>query len=215
MGFLTLALLGTAAFGALAVLGTGRLLWSIAGAALMLGATGYALQGRPSLGGQAAKPQVDMQPLDPTVVALRNRMLGLPERTADGAYLVAADAMRRAGEDGYAVRAILGGIRHVPNSLMLWVGLGDTLAAHDGGRVSPPVLFAFQQALRISPEHPAPPFFLGLAYVREGNFAAARPYWARALALSPMGSSYREEIGLRLVLLDRYLAEASAMPTRP
>lgn len=215
MGFLTLALLGAAAFGALALLGTGRLLWSVAGAALMLGATGYALQGRPLLNGQAAKPQVDAQPLDPNVVNLRNRMLGLPERTADGAYLVAADAMRRAGEDGYAVKVILGGIRHVPNSLMLWVGLGDALSAHDGGRMSPPALFAFQQALRISPDHPAPPFFLGLAYVREGNFAAARPYWARALALSPVGSSYREEIGLRLMLLDRYIVEAAAVPAKP
>lgn len=215
MGFVILALFGAAAFAAMAWLGVGRLLWSVTGAALMLGATGYALQGRPFLGGQAAKPSVDAQPLDPAVVNLRNRMLGLPERTADGAYLVAADAMRRAGEDGYAVKAILGGLRRVPNSLLLWVGLGDSLAAHDGGRVSPAALFAFQQALRISPEHPAPPFFLGLAYIREGNFAMARPYWARALALSPQGSSYRQEIGLRLMLLDRYIAAMNDAPTRP
>ena len=79
--------------------------------------------------------------------------------------------MRREGEDRLAVQAILGGLRRIPNSLLLWVGLGDALAQHDGGRVSPPALFAFQQARRISPAHPAPPFFLGLAYVRAGDFA--------------------------------------------
>lgn len=213
MGFLILALLGTAALSTMALLGVRRLLWGLAGAALMLGATGYALQGRPSLRGQAARPQLAVQSLDPVILNLRDRMLGRPERSGDGAYIVAADAMRRAGEDGYAVKAIIGGIRRVPNSLMLWVGLGEALAAHDGGRVSPPALFAFRQALRISPEHPAPPFFLGLAYVREGNFAAARPYWARALTLSPEGSSYREEIGLRLLLLDRYVADTEGGPT--
>lgn len=196
-------------------LGLRRPLWSLAGAALMLGATGYALQGRPFLDGEATHPQASIEPLDPTIVNLRDRMLGRPERSGDGAYLVAADAMRRAGEDGYAVKVILGGIRHVPNSLMLWVGLGDALAAHDGGRVSPPALFAFRQAMRISPEHPAPPFFLGLAYARSGEFAVARPYWVRALALSPQGTSYRDDIGIRLFLLDRYIAEAAGAPGGP
>lgn len=208
MGFLTLAVLGAAAFGALALSGVGRLLWTLAGAALMLGATGYALQGRPFLSGRQARPQAVAAQLDPGLMDLRDRMLGRPQFSGDGSYLVAADAMRRAGEGRLAVQAVLGGIRRVPNSLMLWVGLGDALAAHDGDRVSPPALFAFQQARRISPEHPAPPFFLGLAYIRAGDFSAARPLWAKALALSPAGTSYRTDIAIRLALLDRYLAEA-------
>ncbi len=208
MGFLTLAILAAAAFGGLALLGVRRSLWSLAGAAVMLGATGYALQGRPFLPGERARPREAVAPLDPGLLALRDAMLGRPQFSGDGAYLVAGDAMRRAGEDRFAVQAILGGIRRVPNSLMLWVGLGDALAAHDGGQVSPSALFAFQQAMRISPDHPAPPFFLGLAYVRTGDFAAARPLWARALVLSPAGAAYRREIGLRLFLLDRYLAAA-------
>jgi len=59
--------------------------------------------------------------------------------------------------------------------------------------------------MRLSPRHPAPPFFLGLAYVRTGNFAAARPYWARALALTPKTVSYHDDIAIRLALLDRLI----------
>ena len=205
MGFLALLVLLAVAMGGMALLGVRRQLWSLAGAALMLGATGYALQGRPFLPGQTARPQAKTAVIDPGLIEFRERMLG--RLTGDWSYLVAADAMRRAGEERLAVQAILGGIRRVPNSLMLWVGLGEALAEHDGDRVSPPALFAFQQAMRISPAHPAPPFFLGLAHVKAGDFAAARPLWARALALCPPNVSYRQDIAMRLALLDRFLAE--------
>jgi tetratricopeptide (TPR) repeat protein len=206
MGYLALALFGAGAFAAMAMLGVRRPLWSLAGAALMLGAIGYALQGRPMLAASPAQPQAAVAPPDQGLIDLRDRMLG--RFTADWSYLVAADAMERAGEPALAVRAILGGIQQIPNSLELWIGLGDALAAHDGGKVSPPALFAFQRAMRLAPDHPAPPFFLGIAYVRAGDFAAARPLWARALALTPKAVSYRAQIAERLALLDRYLAEA-------
>ena len=93
----------------------------------------------------------------------------------------------------------------MPESVSLWTVLGSTLARHDADQVSPPALFAFQQAARLSPDHPGPPFFLGLAYVRAGNLAAARVPWARALALSPATAPYRAPIAERLALLDRYL----------
>jgi cytochrome c-type biogenesis protein CcmH/NrfG len=112
------------------------------------------------------------------------------------------------------VQVLLGGIRIAPKSLVLWTGLANAMAAHDGNQVSPPALFAFQQAMRLAPKHPAPPFFLGLAYVRAGEFAKARPYWGKALALTPANISYRGEIEVRLALLDRLLA-AQDVPGRP
>src|SRR3546814_7244633 len=54
MGWVWLIVIGAAAAGALALLGVGRGLWSLVGAALMLGATGYALQGRPDEPGSPA-----------------------------------------------------------------------------------------------------------------------------------------------------------------
>ena len=54
MGWLALLLIGAGSFALLVALRVDRLLWSFAGAALMLGATGYALQGSPTLPGKAA-----------------------------------------------------------------------------------------------------------------------------------------------------------------
>ncbi len=212
MGWVTLALTGAAAFGLLALLKVDRLLWTMVASALMLGAAGYALQGSPSLPAHPVVTAQTPQPDDTELTDLRDRML---ERyTGQAAYLVAADAMTRAGDRRAAVQVLLGGLRIAPDSLVLWTGLGEALAAHDGNQVSPSALFAFQQAMRLAPRHPAPPFFLGLAYVRAGNLEAARPYWARALALTPSNISYREEIAIRLALLDRVLATPDAVSGR-
>ncbi|MFT6571807.1 MAG: cytochrome c-type biogenesis protein CcmH/NrfG [Sphingomonas echinoides] len=73
--------------------------------------------------------------------------------------------------------------------------------------VSPAARFAFNHATQIAPDHPAPPFFEGLAYVEAGDFRAAQPYWARALALSPPAISYRRDIAVRLYALNIALAQ--------
>lgn len=213
MGYLTLLVLAAAAFAGMTRFGVARPLWSMAGAALMAGATGYAWQGHPGLSGAKPHPEATIRALDPRLIDLRDRMLG--SFTLDAAYLNVADAMGRAGEPRLAIQAILGGIRKNPDSLPLWIGLGTALAMHDGDRLSPPALFAFDHARHLAPAHPAPLFFEGVAYVKAGNFAAARPLWARALALSLDGTSYKRDIAARLALLDRYLVEAGqAPPTR-
>ena len=210
MGWLWLGIIAVGAFALLAVLRVDRLLWSMVAAALMLGAAGYALQGEPELAGHPVVTGTTITPDDGSMIELRDKML---ERyTGAAAYLVAADAMTRIGERRAAVKVLLGGIRVAPKSLVLWTGLANALAAHDGDQVSPPALFAFQQAMRIAPRHPAPPFFLGLAYVRSGNFAAGRPYWARALELTPKSVSYHDEIAVRLALLDQVMAAQDAAP---
>lgn len=212
MGWLWLAIIGAVTFGVLWRAGLARELWAFVGAALMLGATGYAWQQRATLPGHPVKADAEPIDVDPGLVELREAMLG--RFTGDGAYMIAADAMTRVGDTGSAVRVVLGGLEKYPQSLTLWTGLGSAYATHDGNLVSPPALFAFQHAAKLAPKHPAPPFFLGLAYVRAGDFAAARPLWARALALSPQGASYRKGIALRLNMLDRYLAIAERMQTQ-
>lgn len=204
MGWVALALIGCGAMALLAWMKLVRALWSLAGAALMLGAAGYALQGSPNLPGREPVIAVPAPENNAALIALREQMFG--RFSLDGAYLIAADAMTRSGDPRAAVQVILGGIRTIPKSTLLWTGLGTALSAHDGNQMSPPALFAFQQATRLSPRHPAPPFFQGLAYVRAGNFGAARPLWARALTLTPPGITWRRDIAVRLALLDRYLA---------
>lgn len=203
MGYLTLALLGGAAFAVLAAMRVARPLWSLVGAALFLGAAGYAWQGRPLLPSADASPRVDAAPIEPEMIALRASLLGT--YTQDAAYLIASDAMARSGDPRAAAAVMLGAVRKLPSSFIAWTWLGTTLAG-ETGQVAPPALLAFRRAAQLAPEHPAPPFYAGLAYVRAGDFATARAYWRRAFALSPQGTSYRQEIGLRLSLLERLLA---------
>lgn len=210
MGWIALALIGVATGGVLWGIGIPRALWVFVGAALMLGAAGYALQGDPVLPGHPVKANAERIDVDPGLIELRDDMLG--RYRADTAYLVASDAMMRSGNPAYAVNVILGGIAKYPDSLALWTGLGMAMATHDGGQVSPPVTFAFARAMQLAPRHPAPPFFLGLAYVRAGDLAAARPYWARALALTPPRVAFRGEIVERLAVLDQFLAEMDGAP---
>lgn len=203
MGWLWLALLGAGAMAGLVAFGLSRRLLSFAGSALMLGAAGYAVQGRPALPAKAAAPIVSAEAEDPQLIELRDRLFG--RYSQDHAYEVAAEAMARVGDERSAARAYLGGVNRLPRSVALWTGLGGALAAHDG-QMSPPARLAFDRALKLAPDHPGPPFFLGLAYVRTDDYAAALPWWRRALALSPEGTEYREDIRVRLALLERLLA---------
>jgi len=205
MGWAMLTLIGVSTLLALWLGGVSRSLWSFVGAALMLGAAGYTLQQRASLPGRPVASVAEPIELNPAMIELRDSMLG--RFTGDGAYLMAADGMTRSGDTRSAVQAVLGGIAKYPTSLTLWTGLGMAYAQHDG-TVSPAALFAFRHAMHLAPAHPAPPFFLGTAYISSGQLAQARPYWARALALSPQGASYRNEIAARLKALDDYLAAA-------
>lgn len=204
MGWIALGLIGVLAAVALWLFGVARPLWSFIGAGLMLGATGYAVQGRPGLPGDPVEAFARPIALDEALIALRGDMLG--RYTGEAAYLTLADGLTRAGNPRAAVQVMLGGVAYAPKSYVLWTWLGMAYARHDGGAVSPAARLAFEQAMRLAPRHPAPPFFLGVALIQSGDFAAARPYWARALALTPKGLSYRPAIADRLAILDKYLA---------
>lgn len=203
-GFVVLAVIGALAFGAMVLLRLPRMLWSFAGAALFLGAAGYAWQGRPALAAAPARPATDPVAVEPEAVMFRERLMG--RFTADAAYLIASDAMLRAGDRRAAARVVLGGVRAIPRSFILWTQLGTNLAMLDGNQMSPAAKLAFGRAFQLAPEHPAPPYYAGLAYIRAGDLPAARRLWLRAVTLSPDGADYRRSIATQLLLLDRYMA---------
>ena len=209
-GFVALAVIAAAAAGALVLLRLPKLLWSFAGAALCLGAAGYSWQGRPALAASPAQPAANSVPIAPEAIALRERLMG--RFTADTAYLVASDAMLRAGDRRAAAKVVLGGVRALPRSFILWTQLGTTLAMVDGDQVSPAAKLAFGRAMQLAPLHPAPPYYAGLAYVRAGDLETGRRFWRRAVALSPKRMDYREAIAAQLMLLDQYMAALSAAP---
>lgn len=213
MGWVVLAGIGAAVFAALWALGLPRSLWSFAGAALMLGAAGYALQARPDLAGAPVAAAKKAQPDDPMLRDLRSAMFG--RFTYIDGYFFASDALMRGGDPGKAAKLMLGGVRASPQDAALWTWLGITLAEADGRKVSPAAGIAFRRAIALAPKHPGPRFFYGLAQVRANNFAAARPLWADALRLTPAGASYRNDIAMRLALLDRFLLLQSQAQDAP
>jgi tetratricopeptide (TPR) repeat protein len=203
MGWAIFFGLALVAFAALALLRIDRRLWSMAGAALMLAAAGYAWQGSP---GQPASPAVrdaEARGAGEAMIDLRSQMFG--RFGLDGAYLTAADALSRSGSPQYEVQAILGGIRRDGTSVQLWTALGDALARHDR-QLSPAAKLAFDHAAQLGPTHPGPPFFRGLALIRMNDFAGAEAAWRRALALTPADAPYRAQIAVRLEMLGRLRA---------
>jgi tetratricopeptide (TPR) repeat protein len=203
MGWAMMAAIGVAAAGLLVAFGLRRGAWSAAGAALMVGAIGYAVQGNPGLPGHPVRADAQGIEADPGIVELRGAMFG---RYGDDAlYFVTSDALQRAGDTTRAVTLLLGAIRHKPDDAALWTELGNAIAAHDGGYVSPAAQLAFRRARQLAPANPGPYFFAGLAAVRAGDFASAEPLWKKALALTPADAGYRPLLTERTELLRRYL----------
>lgn len=205
MGWVMLAIIGLGTVLLLWALGMPRFLWMFTGAAVMLGATGYALQGSPMLPGHPVSREAEMRDIDTGLVELRHQMFG--HITFANAYFVASDALARSGRGRSAVRVMLAGIHKAPGDASLWTGLGLAYTEHDNGYISPAAQLAFAHAIKLAPNHPGPYFFYGLALVRSGDYAAARPYWHRALALTPDDAKFRDGLELRVDLLDRLLAD--------
>lgn len=188
----------------------GALLWRFAtlsraakelmAAALLLGIAGYAWQGTPGERGHPKPAKAAETQPDSAFALERQAVLG---RFGGGAqWLDYADALHRMGYDRSAVTAIKSGLRQHPNDADLWVGLGNALVLHGDGLVSPAAKLAFAQAARLSPEHPGPPYFLGLAYAQAGQMDQAAEIWRSLLARAPADAPWRKDIADRLATIE-------------
>lgn len=201
MGWVWLALIGCAALALLWFVPTSRYIGTVAAAALLFGASGYALQQNASLPGHPVRANAQEIEIDPSLVAFRQAVM--PASAEDQASLAGADDKVRQGDTAAAAQGLLAAIDRRPTHAVLWTALGGVLAAHDGGHVSPAAQFAFRQAFRLAPRDPGPPFFLGLAYVQSGDLQATKRAWLQTLALAPRDAPYRIAIAERLVMIDR------------
>ncbi|MES2443463.1 MAG: cytochrome c biogenesis factor-like protein [Pseudomonadota bacterium] len=202
-GWLVLGVIAIAAALLLALIGFPTRLWTIAGTALLLGATGYAWQGSPGLAGHPVTAEGTKVEIPVQITDLRDAMFG--RFGFDQANFMRADAMTRIGAPGTAVRVMQDAVRKAPRDAAAWTGLGTTLAEHDKG-VSPAARMAFDRAMALWPQHPGPPFFLGLALARAGQAAEGRAFVARAVDLAPAGASYRPDLVMWLGLIDANIA---------
>ena len=157
-----------------------------AAAALLLAASGYALQGRPGLPASpaSASAERDIFPLTDA----RHAFFGHFTR-AEG-WLRMSEALARDGKSEDSVGILQNAVRRYPGDPQLWIGLGNALVDHSQG-LSPPAELAYQRAAQLVPGHPAPPFFYGLALARSGDKQAGVTIWKRLLARAPKGGSWR------------------------
>ena len=175
----------------------------LAGAAIMLGLAGYALQGSPSLPG---KPVAAPEEPEGFGDAITDQRQGMAERFGPAAqWLGMSDGFARTGKTELAAKTLEKGLDKYPDNVDLWVGLGNALAAHSGGAMSPEAALAFDEAARRDPSHPAPPFFAGLALAQGGDLKGAETVWSQLLARSPADAPWRPDLEMRLAQLRQAL----------
>jgi cytochrome c-type biogenesis protein CcmH len=175
----------------------------LSSAAILLGVAGYALQGSPMLPGNLVAA-ADEAPLPPELAEQSIRKVMSSKFGAEGQWIDLSDALIRAGRSKTAVSVLSGGVQRSPNNPDLWVALGNALVVHGGGQMNPASQFAFERAAKLSPNHPGPPFFLGLALLQSGKAEEAGDVWRALLARAPEGAPWRAD-------LERRLAEIAQM----
>lgn len=168
-------------------------------AALLLGLAGYALQGSPDQPDRPVRPHAAAPQVEEAEIELRNKMG--PGFGTSSQYLMTADGAMRAGLPAAAVGFLKRGLQEHPDDPDLWLGLGNALIVHNDGQISPAATFAFQRAADIAPQHPGPPFFMGLALAQNGKFAEARAVWTELLARAPADAPWRADLEARLAEL--------------
>jgi len=197
MGWIIILVLLAIIFGGLVWIGKlPRKTYELTGAALLIGVAGYAWQGQPSMAGVSVEPIEQASSFDEGSIDARNDM---GERFGSAReWLVFSDSLNRQGKHGAAANYLRNGISEHPGDPDLWVGLGNALVVHADGVITPASQFAFQKAADISPEHPGPPFFLGLAYAQSGKIDQARAIWTELLKRSAEDAPWRKDLESRL-----------------
>lgn len=205
--------LAAVAFGVIAaVFKAPRRSWEAVAAALVLGIAGFALQASPS---QPGAPKAEAAPSPESgaaLVAVRQQLAG-PGDQAPNRWMVIADAMARNGQFGDAAGVVLGAVEADPGNANAWLALGNDLLAHADGALTPAAQFAYRRAAAAAPDHPGPPFFLGLALATNGRLAEGRAVWADLLARAPRDAPWRRDLELRLARLDAFIAARQAPPS--
>ena len=186
MGWLLLLLLGALGILLLLSLGVRGGLLTGGAAALLLGASGYALQGNPDLPGAPASGARahDFVPLTDA----RHAFFG--HFTPAESWIRMSEALERDGKSADAVGILQNAAKRYPGDPQLWVALGNALVDHARG-LTPPAELAYRRAKELSPNYPAAPFFYGLALARSGDRQPALLLWRQILQKAPANATWR------------------------
>ena len=180
MGWLILLLLAGACLAFLWRMGVHGGLLTASAAALLLGASGYALQGSPNVRGAPAQGggAHDIFPLTDA----RHAFFG--NFTPAESWLRISEALARDGKSEDAVGILQNAVKRYPADPQLWIGLGNALVDHARG-LTPPAELAYRRAAELSPGYPGPPFFYGLGLARSGEQGSAIEIWKNIFVAAP------------------------------
>jgi cytochrome c-type biogenesis protein CcmH len=186
MGWAILLLLVGLSLGALRLFRVKGAALTASAAALVLGAAGYALQGRPDLPAAPAQP-IEAGDIFPLTEA-RHAFFGnfAPGET----WIRMSEALARDGETQDSVGILENAVKRYPGDAELWIALGNALVDHARG-LTPPAELAYRRAAEAAPGHPASPFFYGLALARSGDRNGAVKLWKDILTKAPPDASWR------------------------
>ena len=169
---------------------------------LVLGLAGYAWQAHPDLPGSPVQANGGRRGHD-TLFA-HERKIWLETVGFDAQQLDGADAFIGNGDPDYAVGLLRVFLERDPRNMMLWLGLGNALQAQADGALTPAAHYAFERAAAVAPGHPAPQYFLGLAYLQMGDVEGADATWRDLLAKAPANAPWRDRLATRVALIERF-----------
>ena len=167
---------------------------------MLVGLAGYSWQGTPGLAGSPTPPGA--HPRGGDTLFAHERKVWLETVGFDALQLDGADAFIKNGDPDYAVGLLHAYLQKEPDSMVLWLGLGNALQAQADGALTPPAHYAFERAAQAAPNHPAPQYFLGLAYLQMGDVDGAEAIWRNLLAKAPADAPWRDKLLTRIRLID-------------
>lgn len=185
--------------------------------ALAAGLGGYLVFGQPQLPASPAPPLLINPDLTPEAEQASKALM---ENYGDvRAWLTLSDAMIRGGKTELAVGVLQQAIERIPGDVNLWVQLGVALVAHADGEVVPAARLAFDRASRLAPDHPAPTYYLGLAWMQAGEAERALAVWRPLLAETPADAPWRANLEQQVMagemLLRMEAAQAGTAASAP
>jgi cytochrome c-type biogenesis protein CcmH len=183
--------------------------WEAIGAALLLGLAGYVLQAGPGVPAAPKQAQESMTGDPDAMIKARSLVTksGIPPTDR---WVIVADALARNGQYAVAADMLRNATDADPKNAEAWLAMANALVAHADNQLTPAALYAYRQAALAAPDHPGPPYFLGLALAGSGRFTEARALWSRLLAATPGGAPWHDDLQGKLQRLDLIIAQGRA-----
>lgn len=184
--------------------------WTTLLAALALGLAGYATQASPGLPGAPKLARSDSEQREWPLIEARRELVAEDDRSPNP-KMITADALARRGQYANAAAMLRGAVEDNPKDAEAWLALGNVLVEHADGTITEPALFAWRHAAEADPASLGPGYFLGLAMLRQGQFAEGYQAWRATLASTPATATGRAVVQARVERLGELLEQAGIL----